>query len=377
MTIDDRLSRAAHELADRVAAPEVDVEAVKRTVRRTRRRTAAGVVVAAVLAATVLGIVLVSRGTDRPVPAPRPPTLGAGPVWYDSAGLHRGDVVVTTPVPLVNAEGGGVLALVREGAVYLDPARQDVWYHAWNGVPRVIGRSPTGPAGDPDSGFAAWFDPDGTLVVYDTLEGREIARFTGLDAVRDFAGREHVDGGNGFLHVSTHEVVWRSDFAVHRIDLVSGASADVWTGKPTPESLNALLPVDVHDSTQYWGSLDGAVPALGGPAPRLKADHRPEVTLPELESWGRLSADGSFLLAPWEGHKPPSHGSALVDTRTGRMWVLPERNAYHYLSWSYGHLALALVHHDDGSGDVLLACDGVTHACDRLAPRGEVLLPAS
>lgn len=377
MTLDERLSRAAHELADRVVAPAVDLDAVKRTVRRNRRRTAAGALVAAVLAATVLGIVLISRGTDKPVPAPRPPTFGAGPVWYDSAGLHHGDAVVRTPVPLLDAEGGGVLALVRGGAVYLDPARQDVWYQAWSAAPRVIGRSRTGPAGDPDSGFAAWFDPNGTLVVYDTLEGREIGQFTGLDPVRDFGGREHVLGGNGFLHVTTHEVVWRSDLAVHRLDLVSGASTDVWTGKPTPESLTALLPVDVHDSTQYWGSLARAVPALPGPAPRLKADHRREVTLPELESWGRLSADGSFLLAPWEGRRPPSHGSALVDTRTGKMWVLPERNQYHYLSWSYGHLALALVHHFDGSGDVLLSCDAVTHACDRLVPRGTVLLPAS
>ncbi len=373
MTLDERLSRAAQEVAGRVVAPQVDIDAVRSGARKHRRRAAAGLLVAAVLAATVLGIVLLSRGTDRPVPAPRPPTLGAGPVWYDSAGLHHGDVVVRTPVALVSSEGPKVLALVRGGAVYLDPARKEVWYHAWDGAPRVIGRSRTGPAGDPDSGFAAWFDPDGTLRVYDTLEGREIGRFAGLDAVRDFAGREHVDGGNGFLHVSPHEVVWRSDHAVHRIDLVSGASADVWTGRPTPESLSGPIPVDVHDSTQFWGSI----PVSGRTVPSLRAEHRQAVALPELEAWGRFSADGSFLLAPWGPGRPGSHGSAVVDTRTGTMWVLPERDQYHFISWSYGHLALVLVHHDDATADSLLSCDAVTHACDRLAPRGEVLLPAS
>lgn len=377
MTLDERLSRAAHELADRVPAPDVDLDAVRSKVRTHRRRATAGALAVAVLAAAVLGFVLVSRGTDKPAPAPRPPTLGVGPVWYDSAGLHHGDVVLRTPATLVNSDGWGVLALVRGGAVYLDQERQDVWYHAWNAAPRVIGRSPTGPAGDPNSGFAAWFDPQGALVVYDTLEGREIAQFAGLDAVRDFAGREHVLGGNGFLHVSTHEVVWRSDFAVHRIDLASGASADVWTGTPTPESLSGPLPVDVHDATQYWGSLERAVSGPGGPVPSLKRDHRPEVALPELEDFGRLSADGSFLLAPWNPGRSASHGSALVDTRNGQMWVLPGRNEYHFISWSYGHLVLVLVDNVNGGDGPLLACDAVTHACERLAPQGEVLLPAS
>lgn len=59
------------------------------------------------------------------------------------------------------------------------------------------------------------------------------------------------------------------------------------------------------------------------------------------------------------------------------MWVLPGRNQYHFISWSYGHLALVLVQHSDGGDGPLMACDAVTHACDRLAPRGAVLLPAS
>jgi hypothetical protein len=151
----------------------------------------------------------------------------------------------------------------------------------------------------------------------------------------------------------------------------------VWTGRPTPESLSGLIPTDVHDSTQYLGSLGRAVPRPGGPVSRLRADRRPEVALPELEYLGRFSADGSFLLAPWGPGRQGSHGSALVDTRTGKMWVLPEQKTYHYISWSYGHLAVVLVHHDDASADFLLACDAVTHACDRLATRGEVLLPAS
>ena len=31
----------------------------------------------------------------------------------------------------------GALALVRSGALYLDPATGDVWFHPWGGKPRV------------------------------------------------------------------------------------------------------------------------------------------------------------------------------------------------------------------------------------------------
>ena len=61
--------------------------------------TAAVVVI--ILAATSL---LIGRGGSKPEPLGpvKPPGIlvGAVPVWYDAAGLHRGDVVEKTPVTL-------------------------------------------------------------------------------------------------------------------------------------------------------------------------------------------------------------------------------------------------------------------------------------
>ena len=83
--------------------------------------------------------------------------------WYDAKGLHRGDVVEQTPVEIEAAGRGhdgditGALALVRSGAVYLDPATGDVWFHPWGGEPRIVGHnSAAGPGGDPNGNTAAW-----------------------------------------------------------------------------------------------------------------------------------------------------------------------------------------------------------------------------
>ena len=66
---------------------------------------------------------------------------------------------------------GGALALVRRGALYLDPGAGDIWFHPWGEEPRVIGHgSEAGPGGDPDGDLAVWSDgPE--AVVYDTAAG--------------------------------------------------------------------------------------------------------------------------------------------------------------------------------------------------------------
>ena len=132
-------------------------------------------------------------------------------VWYDDAGLHRDDVVEVTAVPLADptSDRGSHLSLVRTGALYLDPANDDVWFHPWGGEPRVVGSdSAAGPGGDPEGDLAAWFEGD-ELVVYDTLDGAEVARVTSA-RVADSPGGEHHQGGNGFLQVSSDAVVWKS-----------------------------------------------------------------------------------------------------------------------------------------------------------------------
>ena len=75
MTLDERLTNAAHGLADGLTPPEVDLDVVRRRARANQRRTVAlvatGAVVAAVVAATAIGL---GRESTAPLPpvGPRP-----------------------------------------------------------------------------------------------------------------------------------------------------------------------------------------------------------------------------------------------------------------------------------------------------------------
>ena len=154
------LREAVDALAGRTPSPDFG-ELKRRAARRGRRRVA---MVAAVTVAVVAGWALSVNGPDgdrRTAPVEQPkPVVGSGPVWYDAQGLHHGNIVEQTPVGLLQpeqpVEGGviparGALALVRTGAVYLDPASGDVWFHPWGGKPRIVGHSSeAGPGGDPD-----------------------------------------------------------------------------------------------------------------------------------------------------------------------------------------------------------------------------------
>src|SRR5262245_9116707 len=219
------LREAVDTLAGRSPSPDF-AGLERRATRRGRRRV---VMVAAVTAAVVAGSVLAITGLDddrRTAPLePAKPVVGAGPVWYDAQGLHRGDVVEQTPVDLVVPERAvskdqvipqeGALALVRSGAVYLDPATGDVWFHPWGGEPRIVGHnSDAGPGGDPDGDIAAWFEGSdalnagpGELVIYDTAAGREISRTVQARGV-DRSSGDHYPAGNRFLQVSAERVVW-------------------------------------------------------------------------------------------------------------------------------------------------------------------------
>ena len=168
MSLEQQLRQAVHHVADRTPVPEVDLDAVRARARTNWRPRVAVAVTAAVvviiLAATSL---LIGRSGSKPEPLGpvKPPGIlvGAVPVWYDAAGLHRGDVVEKTPVTLftdtnrmeTHVNLGGVLALVRRGALYRDLTNDDVWFHPWGGEPRVVGHdSSAGPGGDPDGDVA-------------------------------------------------------------------------------------------------------------------------------------------------------------------------------------------------------------------------------
>jgi hypothetical protein len=151
--------------------------------RRRRGRRNRGLVVGAAAAAVavVLGVTVAVRAQDRA--GSDGVVVGDVPVWYDADGLHRGDVVEQTPVEIGELNGDtmmGALALVRSGAMYLDPATGDVWFHPWGGEPRIVGQnSEAGPGGDPSGDIAVWFEGSealnggpGELVVYNTAAGR-------------------------------------------------------------------------------------------------------------------------------------------------------------------------------------------------------------
>ena len=146
MTLDERLRRAALGVADRVEPPYVDIGAVRDGARARTRRTQAAVVGAVVLVMAVTGLAIQATRDPRGVDPVVPPKVASGsPVWYDAAGLHHGDLVVQTAVELLApgnevTAGGGVLTLVRTGALYRDPASDDVWFHPWGGQPRIVGQ---------------------------------------------------------------------------------------------------------------------------------------------------------------------------------------------------------------------------------------------
>lgn len=296
MSMEDRVRGAVCHVADGVTLPEVDLDEVRARAHPNRRRTVSVAFTAAVVTAIVTATALVSgRDVSAPDPAhlvPSAPVTGV-PVWYDAAGLHRGDEVVQTAVKLFQARGEilSVLALVRTGALYVDPVGHDVWFHPWNGQPRVVGQgSVSGPGGDPQGDVAAWFE-GAELVVYDTARGAEISR-TAEAPVLDRAFRKYVGGyehvvGNGFMHVSAAEVVWRSEVGTHRLDVATGTSTFLQQGPPTA---NPRLE-DVSNGTRVWGDYQTA-------ALTVDIDGRRGSPLPGLEPIGRLSADGSFVLSP-------------------------------------------------------------------------------
>ena len=315
----ERLHAVAQGFEMPAAPPADDVLRGRRRVRRNRGLVAGA---AAAAVAVVLGVTAAvggqdPAGSDGLEPVERPGVVvGDVPVWYDARGLHRGDVVEQTPVELVVPEQPvgpeevipqrGALALVRSGAVYLDPATGEVWFHPWGGDPRVVGHnSAAGPGGDPNGDTAAWFEGS-ELVVYDPAAGREISRTEQRENLAagcaGFRG-DHYPPGNCFVQVSAERVVW-TDGQVYSHDLATRKTSVLKAPK------NLLLE-DVHDHVEVFderGSFSLVVRVPG----------QAEARYPELESQTRLSPSGSYVLAVEETET--RHAAAIVDTRTGELW---------------------------------------------------------
>jgi hypothetical protein len=98
MTLDQRLTDAAHHLADGLVTPDVDIDAVRAQARSNRRRTTALAVAAAVTAVVAMATALDGRATSAPTPATTPtptPSQVSSRDW--SPALMTPKVVVNSP----------------------------------------------------------------------------------------------------------------------------------------------------------------------------------------------------------------------------------------------------------------------------------------
>jgi len=351
---------------------EISVSGVARSNRRSRRRRLILAVAVIVVVVGAAGLAIGNSRHRRQAPVVTNPSTTIPPtthprdvaVWYDARGLHHGNVVERTPVKLTQDVGdmvNGALALVRSGAMYLNPATGDVWFHPWGGTPRIVGHnSSAGPGGDPNGDTAAWFEGDTNstfsrpeLVVYDTAAGREISRTREGNGVV-FLGGDHWPAGNTFLQVSAERVVWWG----YGNDGSVAYGHDVRTRKSSLVTDHLL---DVHDDVRTLGSPASASGWV------LQVPGRAEQRYPKLENRARLSPSGAYVLSVQHLDEP--HAAAIVDTRTGEQWA--PRVGYPWIAWSYDDVALI------DTNDALIACDATRRVCARVNARRPFLMPTN
>lgn len=193
MNIDEILSASVDDLARSVTPPPPNRTGIRALARATRRRQ--WVAAAAGTAAVVVGGVAITSGLSdqRSAPAvdePEPPSpsivvpANESAIWSEAKSVHFGSRQVPAP------DGVFGFGLVEGGAVYSTDSRDaKVFYQPADGSdPRQIGdNAQVSPGGDPASGLAAWFEAngkEGSLVVYDTKIGEEVARTSVPPALR-------------------------------------------------------------------------------------------------------------------------------------------------------------------------------------------------
>lgn len=309
MNIDEILSTSVDTLARNVTPPPPDPDGIRARARSTRRRQ--WMAAAAGTAAVIVGGVAITSGlTDQtsvpPVDDPKPsPTtviqMNESAVWSEAKSLHFGSSRVAA---LAGVFGFG---LVEDGAVYsTDDRDAEVWFQPKDGRDAVqIGDdAQLSPAGDPTSGLAAWFeeaDEEGSLVVYDTATGEEVARTSVPPALRPqdniiFPGFGPVISlsPSGVYYHGPGQEVW-----VYR-----------WNDRAEPESTgktkDELFDVAAGVTAQA-GSAKGTVEFVTSGGTTVATD---------LPPGGYLNSDGS-LFASVDMNEDSLPGIVIVDTSTG------------------------------------------------------------
>ena len=198
MMLDQRITDAARHLADGVAVPQVDLDAVRSQARANRRQRAVMALTVVVAAIIVTGTALVmDRETSAPEPADPvgPAQLGGLPLtpyWHDGV-LHVRGVEIETPwrrIPVIDVAGDTILA-GESGYRGVDPSWAVVVGDRLEPVPVPFPDADADPRLSPDGRIVYWWSyptADSTRVVtWDTETNRMLA-------TRDLPG-DDVGGG--------------------------------------------------------------------------------------------------------------------------------------------------------------------------------------
>lgn len=277
MNVDEILSTSVDELARAVTPPPPDPDRVRARARASQRRqwlAAAAGTAAVVVGGVAIASALPNQGSTPPVdnPTTGPSTIvemKESAVWSDEKALHFGSREVAAPDKIFG------FGLVDSGVVYSTGDRgANVFFQPLDGsdATQIGDNAQLAPAGDPTSGLVSWVEAqgdDGSLVVFDTTTGEEVARTSVPPALRP---------QDNIIFPGTSPVISVSPAAVYYY----GRDGEVWvyrwreggepqaTGKTTEELFDVAAGVIAQAGSEE-GSVefvtpDGTALATGLPA---------------------------------------------------------------------------------------------------------------
>ena len=250
MTLDQRITEAARHVADGVAVPWVDLDAVRSQARASRRQRVVMAVTAVVAAAIIVTGTAIVMGRETSAPEPADPVgpaqlggLPLTPYWHDGV-LHVRGVEIETPwrrIPVIEVAGETVLAgaygyrgVAPSWALVLGDRLEPVQIP--DAYPRL----------SPDGRIAYWWTyptADSTRVVtWDTETNRMLA-------TRDLPGND-IDGGPR-LYLAGID----ADGIAYWVDEGSETPVTRWDVRAdTVEPMPGLSPSDVTSRDGRTGS---------------------------------------------------------------------------------------------------------------------------
>jgi hypothetical protein len=335
MNIDELLSRAAEDVASRVASAPPATAAIRLGAHRLRRRRVVGVGVAVACVLSGIAVVIPHTGQEGgPSPThPVPPPDLHGAVWADISGIHIGDALITSPdaPPWRGNPEISRLTLVRDGVVYTrwsqsaEPCEpQTVFVRDDAGHTRLLGRDVlTSPIGDRLSNHVAWFEKDRDLVVMDASTGVEVAR---VDDVLPRMGRYC---WNPIRSVSDSTVTLASAGGVFAFDWAAGT-------KPIREEpLHGEALIARWFDVDAIGNETGEFDESGTPLVMLrfvKDGDAAEVAGP-VTSRGTFSPDGRYYVT---STRDVNGRLVVLDPRTGEPLAMDLGADYFVTDWGWG-----------------------------------------